>query len=142
LAMIGNVYVMEINKLRAENDRLRAEVDDFRDRGADLAERLVTNLGITRREAIVLAMIASGNGSIVHSERILCRVWGPEWSNASILKVYVSKLRTKLKPLNIKIFTHWGTGYSVSSNTAKRVAAIGIEQPQEPAKRVNAYGHG
>lgn len=53
-------------------------------------------------------------------------------TDEDVVKVYVCKLRRRLKPLGVGIETAWGTGYYLNDK-ARRAIAAQLGQPVAPA---------
>lgn len=92
----------------------------------DLSRRLVKNgsevITLTRTEWALLQFLAENPGKVMLSRQILSHVWGPEYvDDVQYLRVWVSRIRTKLAPELIQTFP--GIGYMFASDAEREVAA-------------------
>jgi DNA-binding response OmpR family regulator len=81
----------------------------------DLPRRRVTvddvEIGLTRKEFEVLAMLAEADGAVCARDRIVAQVWGRSWPGADrTLDVHIATLRTKLGRPGV-VATVRGVGY-------------------------------
>jgi DNA-binding response OmpR family regulator len=124
LVMRSEEYIAEVSKLREENDLLRAEIYRIKQARVDLKNLLVMKVGLTPKEAAVLAMLVEAGGRFVSRDHIWM-LWDASASiNERIIDVHICNIRKKLKPLNMQILTIWGQGYSVCDETTVRLQAI------------------
>ena len=122
--MRSEEYIAEVSKLREENDLLRAEIYRIKQARVDLKNLLVMKVGLTPKEAAVLAMLVEAGGRLVSRDHIWM-LWDASASiNERIIDVHICNIRKKLKPLNMQILTIWGQGYSVCDETTVRLQAI------------------
>lgn len=93
----------------------------------DLAGRQVSKGGeplkLTRTEWRLFFVLADNAGQIIPHERLLERVWGPEYiGDTEYLKLYIWRLRRKIEenPKEPKhIVTEHGIGYRLAASTAR-----------------------
>jgi DNA-binding response OmpR family regulator len=122
------------------------ELDRLRDRIADLEDMLGMTecipirhaLGLTNLEAKLLGLLYRRQ---FWSSDCLCRALFGDRDGEQLteVRVFVSKLRTKMRPHNISIKNHWGDGYSIDSENRERVkllmnastAPAGSRHPEE-----------
>lgn len=117
--------------LRAENASLQeqltwiTELDDDGD-AAPGALALKMTYGLTKSEARVLALVAE-RGRITHNalyDRLYGRRPACDQPDAGTVKVFLTKLRRKLKPHSIRIVTIWGEGIAIPDRDLDVVRAV------------------
>ncbi len=116
-----------------EMDELAARVRALGRRG-DVAPRRVAALGaleldletfqlkaqtgpldVPRQELKVLTALVNARGTVVPKSRLLDQVYGVgSETNETVIEVYVSRLRKRLKPHGVRIQVHRGIGYSLA----------------------------
>jgi len=82
----------------------------------DLDSRLVLKgtqpVSLTRTEWNLLNYLAQRAGKVILGTDLLRNVWGPEYvEDNQMLRVWISRLRSKLEPAGIRIRTVRGFGY-------------------------------
>ena len=88
----------------------------------ELGAEFVLRFGLTGTEgAILSALVRPGIRSIDALVSMLERRSGNDLSDANV-KVYICKIRSKLKPFGVEIITHWGVGYSLSDETRQQLS--------------------
>lgn len=72
--------------------------------------------GLTKKECRVMDSLMARIGQVVTPGPMMDAVYfdNPDVANDSILKVFVSHIRKKLKPSNYVIETIWGRGYRLT----------------------------
>lgn len=98
------------------SDREEQRQFAFGDLLVDLDNRAVTNGGetvqFTRTEWELFESMVKNNGRVMLGTELLTRVWGPEFRNDDqYLRVWVSRIRKKLKGREELIRTFQGLGY-------------------------------
>jgi len=73
-------------------------------------------LELPRRELAVLEMLLVRKGKVVNKEHMIAKLFGFEDdAGPNALETYISRLRKKLQPSNIRIHTIRGLGYLMDS---------------------------
>lgn len=124
--------------LKSENDRLRAEnaalqeqltwITELDEDGdcAPGAMALKLAYALTKSEARVLSLIAE-RGKITHGalyDRLYGRRPACDQPSPEIVKVFMTKLRRKLKPHSLRIVTIWGEGFAIPDGDRAVVMAV------------------
>ena len=75
---------------------------------------------LTAREAELMSVLTDAMPLVIDNERMIARIWGatPTDDAYDTLKVYVCKLRKKLKATNLEIKTIWGKGLALQYREA------------------------
>jgi DNA-binding response OmpR family regulator len=68
----------------------------------------------------------------VSYEQIYVYLYGlrDEGPDEAVVKVLISKLRKKLRPVNVNIATMWGQGYRIDNDSADRLLSLAGNDPQ------------
>lgn len=116
--------INEIVKLRAENDLLRAEIDDLR-KMLEPSDCRFIGLGLTPTEQRIAAFIFN-RSPFIATFVALYSVGGMENNETPNhqLKVYVSKIRKKLKSSSVVIRCQFGVGYWMDNESKARLSAL------------------
>ena len=122
----------EVEQLRRENFHLRTRVRDLEQalRVPFLAPKEWKLTPTEERvfEVLMARQVATRRAIMVAVYRNVLR----DEPDEKILDVWISKIRTKLKPFSIPIETHHGVGWSISPQTRAHVIAAGAVQEEKP----------
>jgi two-component system, cell cycle response regulator CtrA len=122
----------EVEELRRENFRLQTRVRDLEQalRTPFIApsewkltptEERVFEVLMARQVATRRAIMVAVYTNVLRDE-----------PNEKILDVWISKIRSKLRPFAIRIETHHGVGWSISPETRAHVLAARAREPKRP----------
>ncbi len=76
-------------------------------------------LDVPRQELKVLTALVNAKGAAVSKSRLLDQVYGVgSETNESVIEVYISRLRKRLRPHGVSIRVHRGIGYSLTVDEA------------------------
>lgn len=114
--------------LYEQNDYLKEEVRQLRAMLAPAEFPIPREWGLTRCEAKLLGSLYSSKDGFRAHDALLESCLNTE-SDPNVIKVRISHIRRKLKPLGIEIKTVWGEGYSLSEESKLLIArAISVQQ--------------
>lgn len=83
------------------------------------------SLELTPSETIILSAIYARSPASCSKESLLVALYGGDHhASLGILGVFVSKLRKKLAPFVIVVFSDWGHGYSLDKENKARLTAL------------------
>lgn len=120
-----NPYVEEVTKLRARLEELECENHFLRETLKPQDNRF-RSLGITRNEGRILHLIYDASPRAVTNEQLHESVSHRRelnWPDNN-LKVYIWKIRQKLKPLGVSVHCQYGVGYFITRQDAEALARI------------------
>jgi two-component system, cell cycle response regulator CtrA len=123
----------EVEQLRRENFRLQTRVRDLEQalRAPFIAPR---DWKLTPTEAKVFEVLMARQ--VATRRAIMVAVYTNvlrDEPDEKILDVWISKIRTKLRPFSIQIETHHGVGWSISPETRAHVLAGELRGPKPPS---------
>lgn len=122
----------EENRLRALVSSLQAKVDSYEIENQDLLDQVMLlknelapvgwlaplEFRLTPKEALILNVLMHNpvcTKERLHAAVSVNKISSDEETEIKIVDVFVCKVRAKLKPFDVEIETHWGTGYSLSA---------------------------
>lgn len=114
--------VARIEALEAENDRLRARVEQL-EGVAGLTFVAPRGWGLTTKEERLLEVLLSRDALSKDSlmAALYCDRHTDDLPELKIVDVFVCKLRKKLAPYGITIETLWGRGYAIAEPMKAKV---------------------
>jgi DNA-binding response OmpR family regulator len=117
-------YMQEILKLRSRVNELESENSFLRSTLHPLDVRFFST-GVTRNEGVILRRLFDSSPSAVTVGSLIesLKIDGCDNPDNNI-KVYIYKLRAKLRCYGVSIMTVHGTGYFVPSESKSRLSTI------------------
>lgn len=108
-----NVH-QEVEYLREENRQLRQSI-------AGMKHDFPREWGLTGAEQRVLNCLYTARNFFRQEEAIRFAASNGNATDPDLVKVYICKLRKKLKPFGIEIKTVWGEGYELTPETGSLI---------------------
>lgn len=116
-----NVH-QEVEYLREENRQLKAAI-------SGPAIEFPREWGLTRAESRALNSIYTGRNYFRPEEAIRYAASNGNATDRDLVKVYISKIRKKLKPHGIEIKNVWGEGYELTQESGELIKNIILIKP-------------
>lgn len=122
--------------LRAENSRLRDEIDELNEAlrqtrelhksGGTLAALMQMSFGLAPQEAKVLAKLYEAGERSIEQLLMTCpaKYRDQQVDDPKLITVLVSRIRAKVKPFGITLKTIWGHGYALEPKSKAKVAEV------------------
>lgn len=124
---MSSILERKLARLEAENEELREKVEFL-------------SAALTPPQSLPIGLHLSAS-----EERLLLTLAGREWASFDVLsaalywdkeeprenqtiRVFVQKVRTKLKPFGITIKTRWGTGYYIEPEDRAKLKQLGSQE--------------
>jgi len=80
-----------------------------------MRDGVATDLGLTRIQYALLALLVRNQGRVLTHRQVLTAVWGPAHTeDIAYLRIYVSQLRRKLAGSGFRLITEPGIGYRLT----------------------------
>jgi DNA-binding response OmpR family regulator len=110
-----------IRQLSESNEYLREQIRAERDRLAPF-RAFPVEWGLTRNETLIFSALISRD--VVTRDNLMAVVYPPHVRDEMVdknIEVYICKIRAKLKPHGIEIYTRWGMGWHVDPKVRARL---------------------
>ena len=88
-------------------------------------------LKLTGAEERIVLLLYRNAGRALSKEVILAGIKGPldNMPDEKCVAVWMTKIRAKLREVDVEISTHWGLGYFIKKEAAKLLSTFIIEPP-------------
>lgn len=114
----------EVSRLRAENQRLKDDLEAFRQEFLGDYIMFPRKWRLTQSEERIFACLLANRRTTRQQLLTAAYRFGSDEPDTKIIDVYICKIRQKLKPYGIEIMTIWGIGYFIEEPRRKELRAL------------------